>query len=81
MVKIKRDIEIKTFESVKQGGTVEKGTAKKSRLMVRERVNIGVSINTELWRRLRGLALTEGKLTGELLDEAIKNYLKNYENR
>ena len=33
-----------------------------------KRTKIGVSIDTELWRRLRALAIRQGKLTGELLD-------------
>ena len=41
----------------------------------KDRVNIGVSINGELWRRLRAHAIVQGRLTGELLDEAIENYL------
>lgn len=46
--------------------------------VARDRVNIGVSVNTDLWRRLRALAITQGALTGELLDEAIESYLKNH---
>ena len=42
----------------------------------KDRVNIGVSINGELWRRLRAHAIVKGCLTGELLDEAIGNYLE-----
>lgn len=49
------------------------------RSMAKERVNIGVSIKSELWRRLRALAITEGRLTGDLLDAAIKEYLDNHE--
>lgn len=56
--------------------TFEEGISKKSRLMKRDRVNIGVSINTELWRKLRALAITQGRLTGELIDEALEKYLK-----
>jgi hypothetical protein len=36
-----------------------------------DRMSIGVPIDTVLWRRLRAMAITEGKLTGELLDTAI----------
>ena len=46
----------------------------------KDRVNIGVSINGELWRGLRALAIIQGRLTGELLDEAIENYLKIQKN-
>ena len=45
------------------------------------RVNIGVSINRDLWRELRALAILKGRVTGELLDEAIGNYLNNRENQ
>jgi len=45
----------------------------------RDRTNIGVSIDTMIWRRLRALAIREGKLTGDLLDAAIKGYLDKYE--
>jgi hypothetical protein len=61
--------------------TAEEGISKKSRLMKRERVNIGVSINSELWRKLRALAITHGRLTGELIDEALEKYLINYEKK
>jgi metal-responsive CopG/Arc/MetJ family transcriptional regulator len=44
-----------------------------------KRTKIGVSINTELWRRLRALAIRQGELTGELLDDAIKEYLDSHE--
>jgi metal-responsive CopG/Arc/MetJ family transcriptional regulator len=44
-----------------------------------KRTKIGVSIDTELWRRLRALAIRQGKLTGELLDAAIKEYLDSHE--
>ena len=44
-----------------------------------ERTKIGVSIDTELWRRLRAVAIRQGKLTGELLDAAIKEYLDSHE--
>jgi hypothetical protein len=40
---------------------------------------IGVSIDAVLWRRLRALAILEGKGTGELLDAAIREYLDKYE--
>jgi hypothetical protein len=44
-----------------------------------KRVNIGVSVDDMIWRRLRGLAIREGKLTGELLDRAIADYLEKHE--
>ena len=39
-------------------------------------VNIGVAVDDGLWRRLRALAMIQGKVTGALLDEAIEEYLK-----
>lgn len=39
------------------------------------KVNIGVKVDTRLWRRLRALAIRQGRLTGVLLDEAIEEYL------
>ena len=44
-----------------------------------DRTSIGVPIDTVLWRRLRAMAITEGKLTGELLDAAIQEYLDKHE--
>lgn len=43
------------------------------------RVKIGVSIDDMLWRRLRAEAIIEGKQTGDLLDQALRNYLNNKE--
>jgi hypothetical protein len=37
-----------------------------------DRMSIGVYVDTVLWRRLRAMAITNGKLTGELLDAAIQ---------
>ena len=37
-----------------------------------DRMSIGVYVDTVLWRRLRAMAITKGKLTGELLDAAIQ---------
>ena len=44
-----------------------------------KRAKIGVSIDMVIWRRLRALAIKEGKLTGELLDKAIEEYLQKHE--
>ncbi len=41
-----------------------------------KRVNIGVKIRVDLWRELRALSIKQGRLSGELLDEAISDYLK-----
>jgi hypothetical protein len=43
------------------------------------RTYIGVSVDTVLWRQLRALAITKGKVTGELLDAAIQDYLERHE--
>jgi len=39
------------------------------------KVNIGVKVDTRLWRRLRALAIRQGRRSGELLDAAIEGYL------
>ncbi len=44
-----------------------------------DRMSIGVFVDTVLWRRLRAMAITQGKLTGELLDAAIQEYLEHHE--
>ena len=33
-----------------------------------QRVNIGVAVDDGLWRRLRALAMIQGRVTGDLLD-------------
>ena len=43
------------------------------------RVNIGVKIRRDLWGGLRGLSIKQDRLSGELLDEAIADYLKKNE--
>jgi hypothetical protein len=45
----------------------------------REAVKIGVPVDKRTWLRLRALAIREDELTGELLDQAIKNYLDKHE--
>jgi hypothetical protein len=50
----------------KEGGVSSQGGLK---------VNIGVKVDDQLWRRLRSLAIRQGRLTGELLDAAIEGYL------
>ena len=42
------------------------------------KVNIGVKVDDRLWRRLRALAIRQGRLTGELLDAAIEGYLSKH---
>jgi len=43
------------------------------------KTNIGVPVDTRLWRRLQELAIKDGKFSGELLDMAIKDYLDRHE--
>ena len=43
-----------------------------------QRVNIGVPVEDGLWRRLRALAMIQGRVTGELLVEALEEYLKRH---
>jgi|PlaIllAssembly_1097288.scaffolds.fasta_scaffold321519_1 hypothetical protein len=62
----------KLIKIEKRINTEEKGKTK-------DRAKIGVSIDMILWRRLRPLAIKEGKLTGELLDKAIEEYLQKHE--
>ena len=49
------------------------------KLEIEKRAKIGVSIDKVIWRRLRALAIKEEKLTGELLDKAIEEYLRKHE--
>jgi len=39
------------------------------------RKNIGVMVDEQLWRNFRAHAIKEAKLSGVLLDEAIKEFL------
>jgi hypothetical protein len=43
------------------------------------RVKIGVPVRSDLWRELRALSIKQDRLTGELLDEAIEEYLNKSE--
>ena len=43
------------------------------------KTNIGATVDLELWRRLRALAIRQGKRSGDLLDEAMKMYLDKME--
>jgi len=49
------------------------------KIEILKRAKIGVSIDRNVWRRLRALAIKEGKNTGELLDKAIEEYLLKHE--
>ena len=69
----------------KEGNEKPKLSKKKMRVKTEEKIDIvkrakiGVSIDMVIWRRLRALAIKEGKLTGELLDKAIEEYLQKHE--
>ena len=41
-----------------------------------EKKQIGVKIDSELWMEMKILALKQGRTGGELLEEAIRLYLK-----
>ena len=60
---IKKKVRVKTEEKIE----------------ILKRAKIGVSIDRNVWRRLRALAIKEGKNTGELLDKAIEEYLLKHE--
>ena len=58
---------------------IKKRVKKEEKIDIVKRAKIGVSIDMVIWRRLRALAIKEGKLTGELLDKAIEEYLQKHE--
>ncbi len=41
-----------------------------------ERKQIGVKIDSELWMQIKILALKQGRTAGELLEDAMRLYLK-----
>ncbi len=43
-----------------------------------ERRQIGVKLDPELWREMKILALKMDKTAGELLEEAIREYLASH---
>lgn len=49
--------------------------------VAKDKVNIGATVSKDLWLRLRAVAIRQGKLSGDLLDEAIADYLKKVEGR
>jgi predicted transcriptional regulator len=52
--------------------TVKKGTEKRKP----DRRQIGVKLNSDLWREMRVLALQRDRTAGELLEEAMREYLE-----
>ena len=44
-----------------------------------QRKQIGVKIDSELWREIKILALREGRTAGEILEDSLMDYLKRTE--
>ncbi len=53
----------------------KRGTPKKEP----ERRQIGCKLDTDLWTRIKILALKKGVTGGELLEDAIREYLAKHE--
>ncbi len=47
----------------------------------KERRQLGILFSEPLWIRLRKLALDKKKTGTELMEEAVKEYLKNHEDK
>ncbi len=43
-----------------------------------KRKQIGVKLNQDLWRELKILALKQDRTAGELLEDAMREYLKRH---
>jgi len=52
---------------------------KQGKVEEKKRVYMGVSVDKQLWRKLRALAVKQKKLTGDLLDKAIEKFLPKHE--
>ena len=57
----------------------ESKEGKQEKVEERKRVYMGVSVDEQLWRKLRALAVQQKKLTGDLLDRAIERFLPKHE--
>jgi hypothetical protein len=57
----------------------ESKEGKQGRVEEKKRVYMGVSVDEQLWRKLRALAVKQKKLTGDLLDRAIERFLPKNE--
>ena len=55
--------------------------AKEGKIAAKKKKQIGVLVDTELWKEIKILAIREDRSEGEVLDEALRFYLKNRENR
>jgi hypothetical protein len=61
---------------VKEG--LRMARAKKTEKCKPDRRQIGVKLDPELWREMKILALRMDKTAGELLEEAIREYLASH---
>ncbi len=50
--------------------------AKEGKIAAKKK-QIGVLVDTELWKEIKILAIREDRSEGEVLDEALRSYLKN----
>jgi hypothetical protein len=46
-----------------------------------DRMQVGATIDKELWMRLRAHAIMKNKTAGQILDEAIRQYLQANEDK
>jgi len=46
--------------------------------MAEERKQVGTKLDPEIYRQIRALALLQGRQAGELIDEAMRDYLMRY---
>jgi hypothetical protein len=53
--------------------------AKEGKIPAKKKKQIGVLVDTELWKEIKILAIREDRSEGEVLDEALRFYLKNRE--
>jgi len=51
--------------------------ARETRIPAKKKKQIGVLVDTELWKEIKILAIREDRSEGEVLDEALRFYLKN----
>ena len=53
--------------------------AREGKSAAKKKKQIGVLVETELWKEIKILAIREDRSEGEVLDEALRFYLKNRE--
>ena len=54
--------------------------AKQAKANIKKKKQIGVLVDTELWKEIKIMAIREDRSEGEVLDEALRFYLKNRDN-